>query len=113
MGVAQERYQVLLSCQIDAVLDISLALKSDDIQPLLGTELLVLYMVLQIVFQRVFSHLPGSLGHFADSNIPIEPAHHCSSNPDCNSTAEVPCFTLFTALSTVPFVSDLCGVDVQ
>ena len=28
-------------------------------------------------------------------------------------TAEVPSFTLRTALSAIPFVSDLCGVDVQ
>ena len=40
-------------------------------------------------------------------------AHHFSSRPDCNNTADVPSFTLRTALSTIPFVSDLCGVDVQ
>ena len=43
----------------------------------------------------------------------IESAHQFSSRPDCNNTAEVPSFTLRTALSTIPFVSDLCGVDVQ
>ena len=32
---------------------------------------------------------------------------------DCNSTADVPSLTLRTALSAIPFVSDLCGVDVQ
>ena len=31
----------------------------------------------------------------------------------CNNTAEVPSFTLRTALSAIPLVSDLCGVDVQ
>ena len=30
-----------------------------------------------------------------------------------NNTAEVPSVTLRTALSAIPFVSDLCGVDVQ
>ena len=34
-------------------------------------------------------------------------------HPDCNNTTEVPSFTLRTALSAIPFVSDLCGVDVQ
>ena len=38
---------------------------------------------------------------------------HHYSRPDCNSTADVPSFTLRTALSTIPFVSDRCGVDVQ
>ena len=33
--------------------------------------------------------------------------------PDCNSTADVPPSTLRTAFSAIPFVSDLCGVDVQ
>ena len=35
------------------------------------------------------------------------------SRPDCNDTADVPSFTLRTALSAIPFVSDPCGVDVQ
>ena len=43
----------------------------------------------------------------------IESAHHFSCRPDCNSTADVPSFTLRTALSAIPCVSDLCGVDVQ
>ena len=30
-----------------------------------------------------------------------------------NNTADVPSFTLRTALSAIPFVSDLCGVNVQ
>ena len=43
----------------------------------------------------------------------MESAHHFSSRPDCSNTADVPSFTLRTALSAIPFVSDLCGVDVQ
>ena len=43
----------------------------------------------------------------------MESAHQFSSRPDCNNTAEVPSFTLRTTLSAFPFVSDLCGVDVQ
>ena len=43
----------------------------------------------------------------------MESAHQFSFIPDCNNTAEVHSFTLRTALSTIPFVSDLCGVDVQ
>ena len=35
------------------------------------------------------------------------------SRPDYNCTAEVPSFTLRTALSAIPLVSDRCGVDVQ
>ena len=40
----------------------------------------------------------------------IESAHHFSSRPDCNNTAEVHSFTLRTALSAVPFVS-ICVVS--
>ena len=36
-----------------------------------------------------------------------------SFRPDCNNTAEVPSFSLRTALSAIPLVSDRCGVDVQ
>ena len=43
----------------------------------------------------------------------MESAHHSLSRPDCNNTAEVPSFTLRTALLAIPFVSALCGVDVQ
>ena len=43
----------------------------------------------------------------------IESAHQLSFRPDCNNTAEVPSFTLRTALSAIPLVSDRCGVDVQ
>ena len=37
----------------------------------------------------------------------MESVHKFSSRPDCNNTAEVPPFTLRTALSAIPFVSDL------
>ena len=43
----------------------------------------------------------------------MESAHQFSFRPDCNNTAEVPSFTLRTALSAIPFVSDPWGVDVQ
>ena len=58
----------------------------------------------------VFSHQTRDLECFAEHS--MDPAHQCSSRPDCNSTADVPPFTLRTALSAIPFVSDLCGVDV-
>ena len=38
----------------------------------------------------------------------MESAHQLSFRPDCNCTAEVPSFTLRTALPAIPFVSDLC-----
>ena len=37
----------------------------------------------------------------------MESAHQFPSRPDCNNTAEVPSSTLRTALSAIPFVSDL------
>ena len=43
----------------------------------------------------------------------MESAHQLSFRPDCNNTAEVPSFTLRTALSAIPLVSDRCGVVVQ
>ena len=43
----------------------------------------------------------------------MESFHHSLPRPDCNSTGDVPSFTLRTALSAIPFVCDLCGVDVQ
>ena len=43
----------------------------------------------------------------------MESAHHFSSKPDCNRTAEVRSFTLRTALSANPFVSDRWGVEVR
>ena len=63
----QERYQAILSCQIDEFC-LDLSLKSDDIQPMLQKDLLALPMALQIVFHTEFSNLPGGLGHFEDSN---------------------------------------------
>ena len=90
--------------------------KSEISQPLLRTESLGLWMVLRIVSHRVFSDLPGDLQHFAESNRQhsIESAHHFSSKPDCNSTADVPFFFILrTALSAIPFVSDRWGVEVR
>ena len=55
-------------------------------------------------------HQTRDLERFADRTASMESAHQFSSRPDCNNTAEVPSFTLRTVLSTVPFVSDLCGV---
>ena len=43
----------------------------------------------------------------------MESAHHFSSRPDCNRTADVPYLILRTALEAIPLVSDLCGVDVK
>ncbi len=43
----------------------------------------------------------------------MEFAHQLSFRPDFKNTAEVPSFTLRTALSAIPLVSDRCGVDVQ
>ena len=43
----------------------------------------------------------------------MESAQQFSFRIDCNNTAEVPSISLRTALSAIPFVSDLCGVDVQ
>ena len=42
----------------------------------------------------------------------MESAHHFSSNPDCNNTAEVPSLIIRTALSIIPFVSVRRGLDV-
>ena len=36
----------------------------------------------------------------------------CISRPDCNNSANVPSFTLLTALSAIPCVSDLCGTMI-
>ena len=63
-------------------------------------------MGFRTAFHVVSSHQTRDLECFADSsNIPW--------NPACNNTADVPSFTLRTALSAIPFVSDLCGVDVH
>ena len=43
----------------------------------------------------------------------MESAHRSLSRPDSNSTADVPFFTVRTALPAIPFLSDLCGIDVQ
>ena len=64
--------------------------------------------VAQNVFHKASSHQIIDLWRFA-----VESAHQFSFRPDCNNTAEVPSFTLRTALSAIPCVSDLCGVDVS
>ena len=43
----------------------------------------------------------------------MKSAHHSLSRPDCNNTAEVPSFTLRTALSAIPIVSYRWSVDVD
>ena len=40
----------------------------------------------------------------------MESAHQLSFRPVCNNTAVVPSFSLRTALSSIPLVSDRCGV---
>ena len=56
-------------------------------------------MVLQIALRKVFSRMITGLEHVADSNS-TDSAHHFSSRPDCNSTAEVPSLILRTTLSS-------------
>ena len=50
------------------ILEKSLVQKSDNVWPLLQTELLVLWTVLRIFFHEEFSRLQGGLGYFADRN---------------------------------------------
>ena len=90
-----ERYLVKLSNRIDEIL-LGLVPKSDNIRPLLRRELLDLWMVLRIVWKHS-----------------TESAHRFSSKPDCNNIADVPLFTLRTARSAIPFVSDRWGVEVR
>ena len=63
----RERFLAILSCQIDE-LSSDLLVKTDDIRPSLQKVSLALWMVLQIVFRTVFSHLSRGLGQFADNN---------------------------------------------
>ena len=59
-------------------------------------------------------HQTRDLECFADrKNIPWNLPTIFSSRPDCNSTADVRSFTMRTALFAIPFVSDLCSIDVQ
>ena len=98
-----ERYQAILSQQIYALL-IHLLLKSDEIQPLLRKELLALGMVLQTVFHKEFSHRPGGLGRFADSN----------SIPKNQTTIFHPILivaTLKCLLSVVEWLSQRCHLS--
>ena len=65
---------------------------------------------------RNLPHL--GVGWPSDSGRPVETdagidAAMSISRPDCNNTADVPSLTLRKALSAIPCVSDLCGVDVQ
>ena len=72
------------------------------------------WMVLRTAFHRVALHQTRDLECFADSSsIPWKPTIIFSSRTDCNSTADVPSSILRIALSAIPLVSDLCGVDVQ
>ena len=88
--------------------------RQSDIRPSLQTILLVRFMVFQTASQKVPSHQTRDLECFADGiNIPgNQPTIRCPK-PGCNISADVPSFTLRTALSAIPFVSDLCAVDVQ
>ena len=70
----------------------------------------VLQMVAQNVSHTLFSHQIRYLQRFAERCGILESAHQFSFR---HNTAEVPSFTLRTALSAIPFISDLCGVDVQ
>ena len=64
-------------------------------------------MVAQNVFHRASSHQTRDLECFADSS-------HIPWNPPTNFHPDViASFTLRTALSATPLVSDLCGVDAQ
>ena len=56
----------LLSLQV--VVWTGLVQKSDNIQPLPQKESQGLKLVLRIAFHTEFSHLPGGLEHFVDSN---------------------------------------------
>ena len=68
-------------------------------------------MVPQIVFHTEFSSLSGGLGHFVDSNsIPLNQPTIFHPSPIATILADVPSFTLRTALSAMPFVSDRWGV---
>ena len=71
-------------------------------------------MVRRTVFRVEFSHLPGGLGHFADSNsIPWN--QPTIFHPDLIATIlQTYLLSLCVLLSQQShFVSDLCGVDVQ
>ena len=68
-------------------------------------------MILQIFVHTEFSLLPRDTGHFADSNsIPWDLTTTFHPIQTANNTADVPSFTLHTARSAIPLVSDLRGV---
>ena len=64
---SQEKYLVILSCQTAEFL-LGLLEKSDVMRALLQTVLWARGVFLQIVVQKVCSHLPRSLGHFVNSD---------------------------------------------
>ena len=71
------------------------------------------WTALHIAFHK-FSHpIRGLERCGGNSSIPMESAHQVSSRPDCRSIADVPQFTLRTARSAIPSVSDRWGVEVQ
>ena len=61
------RFQMKMSCQIGEAMT-GLVQKFANNPPLLQKEKADLQMVLRSTFHKVFSHLPGGLEHFADSN---------------------------------------------
>ena len=70
-------------------------------------------MVAQNVSRMEVSHQTRDLECFTDRySIPWKLPTNFHLDPIATS-AEVPSFTLRTALSAIPSVSDLCGVDVQ
>ena len=81
---------------------------------MLRTVSLVIKKAFRTAFHMVSSQLTRDLECSAESSsTPWNPPTILLSRHDCNSTADVPSWTLRTALSAIPFVSDLCDVDVQ
>ena len=106
-------FEVELSFQIGEVWT-GLVQKSDIIQPLLQMELLDLWMVLRIAFHEEFSNLEGGLGHFTDSNsIPKNQTTTSHPNLTVITHRTFLLFTLITAFSAMPFVSDRWGAEVR
>ena len=86
--------------------------RSIDVQPSTHKESLAQKLVLRITTHfGVCPCVVRGLAHCAEnSNIPWN-RPTISSSPDCRSIAEVPSFTLRTALSAMPFVLDRQGVE--
>ena len=108
---SRKMYLVRLLSRTDVVAT-GLSKKFGDIRSLLQTVLLVRQEAFRTAFRKVFSHQKVHPEFFADSS-PWNPPS--IRYPD--RTAIAPqmshSFTLRTALSAIPSVSDLCGVDVQ